>query len=325
MQIFECPACAQSTYFHNLSCACGQALVFDVEAQTMRTDLAPCPNREEIGCNWAATNLEGGLCFSCAMTDVVPDLREPANLGHWSETELSKRWVLANMARWGWFVGADPGARPRFRLLSEQTLAGHEAVVMGHASGVITINVSEATDALRVARREALGEQYRTMIGHIRHELAHFLFERLSEDPPFLDGFRELFGEERADYTAALEAHYANPKQNDGSYITDYATAHPHEDWAETVAHLLHLVDLTDSVAAAGLSTPQGPPAGYDAYQEGDPQLLLNLASEVVLAVNHVNRALDLPDLYPFVLTPPVRQKIEFAHKHLSSRAAPHQ
>ena len=319
MQIFRCPACGQEVYFHNLSCACGQQLVFDVEAQAMRSDLAPCSNREAIGCNWGAA--DGGLCASCAMTEIVPDLREPENAAHWAKTELSKRWVLANLARWGWFVAADPGARPRFRLLSEETLVGPEQVVMGHAEGVITISVSEAKDVVRIARRENLDESYRTMTGHIRHEMAHFLFLRLSADPAFLGGFRELFGAETQDYAAAIEAHYASPRADAGSYVTSYASAHPHEDWAETVAHLLHLVDLTDSVVAARLTTPDGPPPGYDAYSEQDAERLVTIAAEVALAVNHANRALDLPDLYPFVLSPVVRQKIGFAHRALTSAA----
>ncbi len=316
MQIFRCPACGEPLYFHNLACACGQLVTFDVERQAMGTDGWFCANREDIACNWAAPE-QGALCPSCEMTDVVPDLRADGNVDHWARTELAKRWVLANLARWGWFTAADGGARPTFRMLSEETLAGEENVTMGHADGVITINVTEASEAVRAERQEKLDERYRTMTGHIRHETAHFLFVRLSEDANFTTAFRALFGDETADYGAALEAHYASPAENDGSYITSYATAHPHEDWAETVAHLLHLVDLTDSVAAAGLSTSEGPPPNYDAYSETDSDALVSLASAVALAVNHVNRAMDLPDLYPFVLTPQVREKFDLAHTYL--------
>jgi hypothetical protein len=320
MQIFRCPACGTRLYFHNTACSCGQAVSFDVERQEMRTDGWFCANREEIGCNWAAP-AEGALCVSCAMTEVVPDLRAGDNLQHWADAELAKRWVLANLARWGWFTAVDGGDRPTFRMLSEATVAGGEGVVMGHASCVITINVTESSQAVRAERQENLDERYRTMTGHIRHETAHFLFERLAADPGFVEAFRALFGDERADYAAALQAHYQSPRENDGSFITSYATAHPHEDWAETVAHLLHLVDLTDSVAAAHLSTPQGPAAGYDAYAEPDADALVTLAAEVALAVNHVNRAMDLPDLYPFVLTPAVREKLDFVHGHLRRMA----
>jgi hypothetical protein len=316
MQIFRCPSCAGPVYFHNLACACGQPVTFDVARQMMQDGGWFCANRDDIACNWSAPG-EGLLCASCEMTDVVPDLRAPDNAALWSGTELAKRWVLANLARWGWFLPADRGDRPTFRLLSEATLAGGENVVMGHADGVITINVTEASEAVRAKRQEDLDERYRTMTGHIRHEMAHFLFLRLTADPGFTPAFRDLFGDETADYGEALKVHYANPAPNDGSYITSYATAHPHEDWAETVAHALHLVDLLDSVAAAGLSTPEGPPPGFDAYAEADADRVVTLAAHAALAVNHVNRSLDLPDLYPFVLTDPVRDKLDFVQRWL--------
>ncbi len=315
MQIFHCPACAVPLYFHNKTCNCGQQVFFDPDRQTMVTDGAPCANRDRIGCNWLAEGT--GFCRSCTMTEIVPDLTEPDNLPLWSRTELAKRWMLANLARWGWFGPEDPGDRPVFKMLSEQTVAGDAQVVMGHASGTITINVSEASDKVRAERQEKMGELYRTMIGHMRHETAHFLHLRLSEDPDFLAQFRDLFGDERADYGAALKAHYANPGQPDETHITSYATAHPHEDWAETIAHLLHLVDLLDSAAGAGLTLASGPSPSYDAYAEEDTETLLTTSIALSIAMNHVNRAMDLPDLYPFVLKKGVRAKLVFAHGHL--------
>lgn len=315
MQIFSCPACGARVYFHNTACACGQAVTFDVDAQMMRTDGAFCANRDEIGCNWMAE--AEGWCRSCNMTHTVPDLREEDNLPLWSRTELAKRWVLASLARWGWFTAGDAGARPVFRLLSEKTATGDHDVTMGHADGEITINVTEANDAILAARQEHLDELYRTMVGHMRHEIAHFLFLRLLEEPGFAEGFRDLFGDERADYGEALQAHYENPKPAGEWHITSYATAHPHEDWAETLAHLMHLTDLLDCAAAAGLALPEGPAPGYDAYAEADTEALITLAVAVSIAVNHVNRGLDLPDLYPFVLAQGVREKMAFAHGHL--------
>jgi len=315
MQIFLCPACHAPVYFHNLACSCGAAVYFDPEAQALTTHPAPCRNRDDIGCNWLAE--ADGLCRSCAMTETVPDLREAANLPLWQHAEYAKRWVLANLGRWGWFTRSDPGARPSFLMLSEQTLQGRENVTMGHADGVITINVTEASDAVLAQRQEDLGELYRTMTGHIRHEIAHFLFLRLAENADFLTDFRALFGDERADYGEALNVHYANPRPADFDYITSYATAHPHEDWAETIAHLLHLVDMVDSAGAAQLSLPGGVVPGYDAYQDVDTDRIVSRAVEMSIAINHVNRALDLPDIYPFVLPDGVRQKMAFAHQHL--------
>ncbi len=324
MQIFTCPACGARVYFHNRSCACGQELVFDPEAQAMTSGADTCANREAIGCTWRSES--GGLCRSCAMTEVVPDLREDTNRGLWADTEAAKRWMLATLGRWGWFTAADPGARPVFRLLSERTASGARRVTMGHADGVITINVSEARDAVLAERQERLDELYRTMLGHMRHETAHFLHLRLAEAQGFLPAFRDLFGDERADYGAALEAHYADPQPPGDRHVTSYATAHPHEDWAETLAHLMHLVDLADSAAAAGLSLPEALPPGHDAYAEADTERLIRGAVAMSIAVNHVNRALDLPDLYPFVLRAGVREKLGFAHRWLrdGGRGAAH-
>jgi hypothetical protein len=130
-----------------------------------------------------------------------------------------------------------------------------------------------------------------------------------------------MFGDERADYAAAMKAHYAAPKDPGETHITSYATMHPHEDWAETSAHVLHLVDMTDSLMATGLTGPGIPDPGYDAYADEDADRLLNAAIAVALAVNEINRALDNPDVYPFVLTDITREKLKFAHHWLSRGA----
>lgn len=321
MQHLTCPHCARRVYFQNSLCACGAALVFDPKAGNFSADPAPCSKQAEIACNWGV-EAEGGLCRSCAMTTVVPDLAVEGNTDLLIRSEAAKRWVLANLARWGWFTQADAGDRPEFHMLSERAGEAEVQVMMGHADGLITINVVEADPATRIERQQQLGELYRTMAGHMRHEIAHFLFERLARIPDFLPAFRALFGDETADYGAALEAHYANPQAPGDSFITEYATMHPHEDWAETAAHLLHLVDMTDSFMAAGLSGPDIPAPGYDAYADHDGERLLRAAAAVALAVNDINRALDNPDVYPFVLTDATRAKLVFAQHWLSQGPA---
>ncbi|MDP5307794.1 zinc-binding metallopeptidase family protein [Paracoccus spongiarum] len=319
MQRFSCPACGQRVYFDNLFCACGQPLTYEPEARQMWNDAAPCANRDSIQCNWAAIPGET-LCRSCAMSDVVPALNVGDNQALLARAERAKRWVTANLSNWQWFTDADQGQRPRFQMLSEDTGGRTEQITMGHDDGEIIINVTEADELIRVQRQHQLGEQYRSMVGHFRHELAHFLFDRLSKADGFTDAFRALFGDERADYGAALQEHYANPKEPGGDYITAYATAHPHEDWAETVAHLLHMVDFTDSFVNAGLSMPVLPP-DYRPYEDGDAEHLLTIAADVAIAINDINRALDNSDLYPFVLTPQIREKIGFAHGWLRDHA----
>ncbi|MDN5567341.1 MAG: putative zinc-binding peptidase [Paracoccus sp. (in: a-proteobacteria)] len=315
MQRFSCPACGTRTYFHNMACICGEQLHYDPATLSMVVEAPSCVNRDKIGCNWAAHS-QGALCMSCAMSQVVPVLHVGDNLSLLSATERAKRWVLANLAQWDWFNARDQGRRPHFMMLSEYTGGRAQQIIMGHAAGEITINVTEADELIRLKRQLDLGEQYRSMLGHFRHELAHFMFDRLSRIPEFIPAFRDLFGDERQNYGQALRRHYAEPRDPGRDYITAYATAHPHEDWAETVAHLLHLVDFADSFVSAGLSMASVPEE-FSPYQETDTMRLLSIAAEIAIAVNDINRALDNSDLYPFVLTGPVRTKIAFAHEWL--------
>ncbi|MBK4216974.1 putative zinc-binding metallopeptidase [Paracoccus caeni] len=317
MQSFTCPASGDRVYFDNLFCACGLPLYYEPEARAMWNEAEPCVNRDTIQCNWAAVPGET-LCRSCAMSDVVPDLSVDENLHLLARAERAKRWVMANLSNWDWFTDTDPGARPHFQMLSENIGGRAEQITMGHLDGNIIINVTEADGLIRVQRQHQLGEQYRSMVGHFRHEIAHFLFDRLAIAPGFLDDFRAIFGDEQADYGMALQEHYANPKLPGEDFITAYATSHPHEDWAETCAHLLHIVDFTDSFVSAGLSM-QGVPPGYAPYQDDDAEHLLTIAAEVAIAINDINRALDNSDLYPFVLTPRTREKIGFAHGWLKN------
>ena len=315
MKIFTCPSCGGRLFFSNLACGCGAEVAFDPEGGRFEPLAQPCANRDEIGCNWQADG-DGGLCRSCDMTEVIPDAFHGDNIELWSEAELAKRWVLADLARWGWFRNADAGRRPVFHLLAEKAGNGAAKVTMGHLDGVVTINVNEADPTALVQRREALDEPLRTMVGHFRHEISHFLFERLAERPDFLNAFRERFGDETADYAAALEAYYRDGPRPDWAdrHVSEYAASHPHEDWAESLAHVMHLTDIIDSFVAAGFNAraPIGP--GYDAYAERDAERLITGGASLGIGLNHVNRAMGLDDLYPFVLAAETRAKLAFAH-----------
>ena len=190
---------------------------------------------------------------------------------------------------------------------------------MGHVNGVVTISVAEADPVLSTTRREALEEPYRTMIGHMRHEIAHMLWWRLSLRTDFLEAFRAVFGDERDDYSAALQRHYSNgpPEDWNQNYLTTYASAHPHEDWAETAAHLLHLTDITDSAVSAGFSLAALPYPDWDPYSEPDAISLIQVAISVVTGVNHINRSMGLADVYPFMISHAAQKKLAFVHEWL--------
>jgi hypothetical protein len=195
----------------------------------------------------------------------------------------------------------------------------------GHAAGVITIALAEVDDVERERRRTALGEPYRTLLGHFRHEVGHYYWDRLiAEDGP-LDEFRALFGDERQDYGEALQRHYAQGPRPDRqeSFVSSYAAAHPWEDWAECWAHYLHMVDAVETATACGLSLK---PASAEAPALKPPRRswgagmtdfdpLIERWYPLTYLVNNLNRGLGLADGYPFVLSQPVVEKLRFIHQ----------
>ncbi|TVS17178.1 MAG: hypothetical protein EA417_07555, partial [Gammaproteobacteria bacterium] len=226
MRVFHNPVGPGSLWFDNLATADGTLVAYDPHAREFVVMPPFCANRDIIGCNWIAPE-QGAFCSSCAMTALAPDLSVANALPNWAQTEAAKRWVIDNLGRWNWFRREDPGTRPVFHMLAE----GATPVFMGHIEGIVTISVAEADEVLRTMRREALYEPYRTMIGHMRHEIAHMLWWRLSLREDFLENFRAMFGDERADYREALLRHYQQGPPADWKqrFMTSYASSHPHE------------------------------------------------------------------------------------------------
>lgn len=288
MDILPCPVCKAQVFPEATACACGHQIAYDPDTNQLRaTDVPLCAHRERLGCSWVA-DTPGGLCPSCAMTSVIPDLSEDKAQSLWADTEAAKRWVLVGLVRMGWFAGANDRL-PEFKLLSERIEGRRQKVMMGHLSGVITLNIMEADPAVAYQRKDLFDEPIRNMIGHIRHEVAHFLFEVLLEDEPeFAAEFRALMGDERADYGKALKAYYETgaPDGWQQTHISEYATAHPHENWAEHAAHAMHLEELAQSAADLGLRI------------EGDQ--MFDRAQTAGVMLNHMCRALGQPDPTPW-------------------------
>jgi hypothetical protein len=202
-----------------------------------------------------------------------------------------------------------------------------EPVLTGHANGLITLNVAEADDDFRERNREGLDEPYRTVVGHLRHELGHYYWDVLVRDTFWLPRFRATFGDERADYCAALKAHYANgPAAGwQSHFVSSYATCHPWEDWAESWAHYLHMRSTLQTVSQFGLGIANVP-LQIDSFAKD--ALYGNWASEaqstflgwinawVVLTqvLNEVSRSMGQPDIYPFVMNRSSVTKLHFVH-----------
>jgi hypothetical protein len=352
MKSFSCDACGNLVFFENTSCVnCGHALGFlpellEVSAMEPETDgheralagaaqgrrYRRCANdRNHAVCNWrVAAEDPAELCWSCRLNDVIPNLSVTENAARWHRLELAKRRLIYSLLQLGLPLTGDsavgaPGLSFRFL----DAVAGTKPVT-GHAQGVITINITEADDAVRERRRVSLHEPLRTLLGHFRHEAAHYLWERLVAGTENLEPFRQLFGDERADYSRALQTHYQQGPPADWAarQVSAYASAHPWEDWAETTAHYLTIRDTIETAASFGLALhPRHHPAARtmtaEPQQAAPPQAgfdaLLGTWFSLSYALNSINRGVGLPDLYPFVLADTALRKLRFVHDRIAA------
>jgi hypothetical protein len=277
------------------------------------------------------------LCRCCRLNRIIPNLGEAPNPLWWGRVELAKRRLVSSLIALGLPVrsrlGEDPQAGLAFDLL--RTLPGMPRVITGHADGLITVNVEEADDVGREAARTSMGERYRTLLGHLRHEVGHYYWQRLVEGTPWHEPFRALFGDEREDYAQALQRHYEAGVQRDppppaklaeAGYVSAYASAHPWEDWAETWAHYLHMIDTLDTAWSFGLDAKRlamgGKPFTADVLlNDADAAFLRAVNTWIDLAgvLNELSRGLGHRDFYPFVLAPQAVTKLHFVHLLVAS------
>jgi hypothetical protein len=314
-------------FFENTVCLrCSTPLRFDSErlslvAMEEGVQWIDCANRELAGCNWLADR-SGALCCSCALTRTRPRDGDAAGLEALVVAERAKRRVLVQLMELG-LPGIGQGSLA-FDLLS----SAQRRVTTGHANGVITIDLAESDDVRREARRAQLGEPYRTMLGHLRHELGHYMQPRLVVGDEAWSACRRLFGDDRVDYAEALERHYASGPAVDWQdrYVSAYATMHPWEDWAETFAHYLHITDTLQTAGEFGVIV-EGPRAvGADdalaSVPRADPgqhdfATILQNWLPLTYALNAINRSMGRDDLYPFTLAPAVVEKLSFVHRRV--------
>jgi hypothetical protein len=345
MRIFSCDACGNALFFENDACLqCGSTVGFRADELTMSTadraqasGIAPCRNwSERNACNWYVTGdaTQGaGYCLACSFDDVVPDLSDPQRLALWTETERAKRRLVYTLLTLGLPLTSSADKQGlRFSLLADERVdtgavdpPAEGAVVIGHEQGQLTMNVVEADDAHREAMRKRLNEPYRTMLGHLRHEVGHYYWYRLVEGSALIEEFRALFGDERADYAAALAAHYGGGSTASwqDSFVSCYASAHPWEDFAETWAHYIHIVDTLDTandnqLGLAGRAI--SPPLPLAA--ERPFAAMLGDWLPLTVALNQLNRSMGMRDAYPFALTDRVVDKLAFVHRVCLDAAA---
>lgn len=337
MKVFHCDHCDALVFFENVSCvSCGHALAYFPEQEKVgsldRTDqYRPCENygKHEV-CNWAVpADDPNPLCRSCRLTRVIPDLGVPGNKAAWFRLEAAKRRLIYSLLSLGCPLESKAGDSKRglaFEFLAD-TPAGK--VTTGHADGVITLNIAEADDAEREKRRVQLHEPYRTLLGHVRHEVGHYYWDRLVRDAPRLEEFRKLFGDERQDYAQALQANYKDgpPADWQERFVSAYAASHPWEDWAETWAHYLHMTDTLEIAAACGLTLrprradePSLKKITVPEGEGGEP--FERIAADwhaLTYVLNNLSRSLGQVDAYPFVLAAPAIEKLRFVHRTIAA------
>ncbi len=319
MRSFTCPRCGQTLFFDNSVCLrCGEALGYVRGARDLELlgDRSPCLNLDLNGCNWVP-DVAGAQCFACSLTRTRPADGDLEGLPQYYRAEQAKRRLVHELDGLG--LPVQPRERATGRGITFDLLSSaEESVVTGHADGVVTIDLAEGDTAHREQVKADLGEAYRTLLGHFRHEVGHYYWQVLVDAAGGHAEFRARFGDERPSYQDALDRHYADgpPAGWEDSYVSAYATMHPWEDFAETFAHVLHVRDALETAHAFGLVV--------------DPQVELRRFDDVVVgtwlplatALNQMNRSLGLEDLYPFVLPPAVLDKLAWVDLLLREPAA---
>ena len=355
MKLFHCDNCGNALFFENVKCLhCGSALAFlptrmalaAIEEvpqvsgfwRRIKQGKTPssrhfrlCQNNTELqACNFAIPESDSNpLCVCCRLTQILPDLSVDGNRERWYRIEVAKRRLFYTLARLGLVSNApSDGERdgPVFQFLADQP---GQQVLTGHSNGVITLNVAEADDDERVRRRLQMREPYRTLLGHLRHESGHFYWDRLIRNAGRQEEFRAIFGDDRQDYAAALQAYYGAgaPADWGSNFVSAYATAHPWEDWAETWAHYLHMVDLLETASSYNtrLAIPgledETDDAVINPFESGQTNFeqLVEQWVPLTLLVNSLNRSLGQEDAYPFALSLASLNKLRFVHDLIQS------
>ncbi len=287
-----------------------------------------CANHQYQVCNWLIpVESNQKFCIACNLNRTIPYLADRANFWKWQKLERAKHRLIYQLLRLKLPIiskSEDTGRGFCFDFISRN---GDFSLMTGHASGVITILLAEADSVHLEKMRRQLMEPYRTLIGHFRHEVGHYFWDSLvASDQGILDDFRRVFGDERKDYGQALKHYYQTTTAADWqeNYISQYATAHPWEDWAETWAHYLHIMDMSGTAHSFGLSVSphlddidlKGS-MGFDPYTVDEFSQIFKAWFPISFAINSLNRSMGVPDLYPFVVSKGVVQKMKFIHQLL--------
>ena len=358
MKLFTCPSCSQVLYFENTLCErCGHRLAYLPDLQTLSSlepvvtsdseaaeappefvALAPPANGARVhlcrnysdhdACNWAVpADSEAMFCQSCALNEVIPNLETPEARQAWVRLETAKRRLIYSLSALG--LPLEPRSSAGGLAFAFKASTEEEPVFTGHSDGLITINIAEASNPFREKTREQMGEPYRTVLGHFRHEIGHYYWDRLIKGSRWLEPFRALFGDDTIDYAESQSRHYEQGPPADwvARFVSAYASMHAWEDWAETFAHYLHMVDTLETARVYGLAIAPRAVSGAPIPSVATRRLHFDDFDDLITAwfpltnaLNSLNRSMGLPDLYPFVLSEPAIAKLRFVHDVIAAQ-----
>ncbi|MCP5274117.1 MAG: putative zinc-binding peptidase [Burkholderiales bacterium] len=354
MKIFQC-RCGNNLHFENSQCLRCGFMVGYLPDEMRLSALTPlsenlwlalvnhqryrqCKNYADYNvCNWMVPEDDGIVfCASCRLNHIIPNLSEAQNVKLWYRIEQAKRRLLYTLYSLNLPVvgrAQDALRGMCFEFLQDEAQAGEfsdditagQNIVTGHRSGMITINLREAEHSARIEMRDKMNESYRTLLGHFRHESGHYYWDCLINGTDEINDFRKLFGDERQDYQQALRTYYEKgpPQSWQLEWISAYASAHPWEDWAETWAHYLHMVDTIETAHDLGfrihgydVSAPPtnaqmangyAPPTSFDE--------LFDDWCRLTVALNALNRSMGMDDAYPFVTSGASLNKLRYVQQ----------
>lgn len=350
MKLFQCSNCNNTVVFENHTCVnCGHFLGYSsyhneivsldpsleqwhLEALGGKT-FSYCKNHVHNVCNWLVeTNTSLEFCLSCSLNRTIPHLTTIENLEKWQQIEFAKHRLVYQLLRYRLPViskvqDVQNGLYFDF-LAKEDVPEEYKDIKTGHSDGVITLLISEADPVVRERIKKQMSERYRTLLGHFRHEVGHYFWDRLiRDDIHTLQRFRTIFGDESQAYSIALKNHYEHgaPANWQHNFISSYASSHPWEDWAETWSHYLHLTDVLETAYFFGLesnpilngSQKLKIQANFDPYVEPNFQNFLDTGIPLLYTLNSMNRSMGQEDPYPFIISEPVKQKLQFIHNLL--------
>ncbi len=352
MRLFKCQVCAQLLYFENTRCEkCEHTLGYepvqnrlvalDPSEQSGEPSSQPlwtlagragksykfCANAAHAACNWLIdAELKDDYCLACRHNGIIPDLGNPENAASWQKIEIAKHRLIYTLLR------LNLPLQPRtenseglvFNFLADSPFNPNERIMTGHDSGTITLALAEADDVERERRRSQMGEPYRTLLGHFRHEVGHYFWNLLVRDTGGEASFVDMFGDHTRNYVEALQTYYAQgaPANWQDNFVSAYAAAHPWEDFAETWAHYLHIVDTIEMAGAFGIKVePVLDDTGeldatidFNPYRIKDFRSIIDAWLPLSFALNNINRSMGQPDLYPFMLSQPAIAKLTYIH-----------